>query len=113
MRPDLKKALKKIDTKDWKLVDVEFGRNVLQIRVPPRCVELTMKEVPVLSNPQKAIEEAFLNPIGSPPLEEIIRKKGKPPEEMSVAIAVSDITRPVPYRGESGILLPLLRQLES
>ena len=32
---------------------------------------------------------------------------------MSVAIAVSDITRPVPYRGESGILLPLLRQLES
>ena len=55
MRPDLKKALKKIDTKDWKLVDVEFGRNVLQIRVPPRCVELTMKEVPVLSNPQKAI----------------------------------------------------------
>jgi len=30
-----------------------------------------------------------------------------------VAIAVSDITRPVPYRGENGILSPLLRRLES
>jgi nickel-dependent lactate racemase len=113
MRPDLKKALKKIDTKDWKPAAVEFGRNVLQVLVPPRCVELTMKEGPVLSDPPRAIEEAFLNPIGSPPLEEIIRKKGKPTEEMSVAIAVSDITRPVPYKGESGILPPLLKRLES
>lgn len=113
MRPDLKKALKKIDTRDWKLVDVEFGRDILKILVPPNCVELTMKEVPVLPDPQKAIEEAFSHPIASPPLEEIIHKKGKPPEETSVAIAVSDITRPVPYKGESGILLPLLKRLES
>jgi nickel-dependent lactate racemase len=46
-------------------------------------------------------------------LEEIVRRKGKPPGEMSAAIAVSDITRPVPYKGESGILRPLLRRLES
>ena len=72
-----------------------------------------MKEVTVLPDPQKAIEQAFLDPISSPPLEEIIRKKGKPPEKMSVAIAVSDITRPVPYKGESGILPPLLGRLES
>jgi nickel-dependent lactate racemase len=72
-----------------------------------------MKDVPTLPNPQKAIEEAFLNPISSPPLEEIILEKGKPPGEMSAAIAVSDITRPVPYKGESGILLPLLGRLES
>ena len=32
---------------------------------------------------------------------------------MSVAIAVSDITRPVPYKGENGILTPLLSRLES
>ena len=36
-----------------------------------------------------------------------------PPGEMTVAIAVSDITRPVPYKGEAGILSPLLRRLES
>ena len=62
---------------------------------------------------QKAFEEAFLKPISSPTLEEIVRRKGKPPGEMSVAIGVSDITRPVPYKGESGILPPLLRRLES
>ena len=92
---------------------MEFGQNILEVSVPANCAELSMKEVPILPNPQKAIEEAFLNPINSPPLEEIIRKKGKPPGEMSVAIAVSDITRPVPYKGENGILPPLLKRLES
>ena len=113
MRPEIKKAIKKIDTKDWKKVLVEFGRNAIEVLVPPGCVELTMKDVPVLPDPQRAFEEAFSNPISSPPLEEIVRRKGKPPGEMLAAIAVSDITRPVPYRGESGILRPLLRRLES
>jgi nickel-dependent lactate racemase len=72
-----------------------------------------MKEFPSLPDPKAAIEKAFLNPFGSPTLEDIIRKKSKSPEELSVTIAVSDITRPVPYKGENGILLPLLRRLES
>src|SRR4030042_1069128 len=113
MRPEIKRAIKKIDTTDWKKVSVEFGRETIEVSVPSNCVELSMKDVPILSDPQQAIEEAFLNPISSPTLEEILRKKGKPPGEMSVAIAVSDITRPVPYKGESGILRPLLRRLES
>jgi nickel-dependent lactate racemase len=113
MRPDIKKAIKKIDTKDWKKISVEFGPYSLEVSVPPYCVELTMKDVPIESDPQKAIEEAFLHPISSPTLEEIIRGKGKPPGEMTVAIAVSDITRPVPYKGEIGILPSLLRRLES
>jgi nickel-dependent lactate racemase len=92
---------------------VEFGRDVIEVSVPPGCAELTMKDVPALPDPQRAFEEAFLNPISSPPLEEIVRRKGKPPGEMSAAIAVSDITRPVPYQGESGILRPLLKRLES
>ncbi len=113
MNPDLKKALKKIDTKDWKPVHVEFGQNELKILVPRHCVELSMRDVPVLPDPQNALEAAFSNPIGSPTLEEIIRRKGKPPEEISVAIAVSDITRPVPYKGEKSILLPILKRLHS
>ncbi|NWG01303.1 MAG: nickel-dependent lactate racemase [Syntrophaceae bacterium] len=113
MLSEIKKAIKKIHTEGWKRIPVEFGRDTIEISVPPDCVELTMKDVPISPNPPKAIEEAFLNPISSPPLEEIIRKKGKPAGEMTVAIAVSDITRPVPYRGESGILSPLLRRLES
>lgn len=113
MRTSFKSLIKKIETKHWKPIGVEFGRNSLEVMVPPTCVELTMKDVPYLSNPQEAIESAFSHPIGSPPLEELIRRKGKPPEEMTVAIAVSDITRPVPYKGENGILSPLLRRLES
>lgn len=113
MKSELQKAIKKIDTKDWKKVSVEFGRGALEILIPPHSVELSMRNVPILSDPQQAIEEALSNPISSPTLEEIIRKKGKPPEELSVAIAVSDITRPVPYKGEGGILPPLLRRLES
>ncbi len=113
MELGIKKAVKKIDTKGWKNIPVEFGQNVLEVSVPPTCVQLTMKEVPALSDPGAAFEKAFSSPVGSPSLEEIIRKKDKRPEELSVAIAVSDITRPVPYKGENGILLPLLRRLEA
>ena len=113
MKPDIQEKIKKVDTKEWRTVHVEFGQKVLQVLVPANCVELSMTNVPVLPDPKSAIEAAFLYPIGSPTLEEIIRKKGKPREEISVAIAVSDITRPVPYKGEKGILLPILSPLES
>ena len=113
MLPDVKKAIKEINTKDWKRVPVEFVRDVLEVFVPPECAELRMREVPSLPDPKSAIEKAFLNPIGSPTLEEIIRKKSRSPGGLSVAIAVSDITRPVPYKGENGILLPILKRLES
>ncbi|MEW6374350.1 MAG: nickel-dependent lactate racemase [Thermodesulfobacteriota bacterium] len=113
MRPEIKKAVKKVDTEGWKKVSVEFGPNALEIAVPPSCVELGMKDVPVLPDPRAAIENALSNPISSPTLEEVIQKKGKPAKGISAAIAVSDITRPVPYKGENGILLPILKRLES
>ncbi|MGQ9509407.1 MAG: nickel-dependent lactate racemase [Thermodesulfobacteriota bacterium] len=113
MKSEIKKVIKKVDTENWKPIAIEFGREMLEVRVPPDCEELTMRDVPPLGDPQRAIEEALENPINSPTLEELIRRKGKPAKELNVAIAVSDITRPVPYRGESGILLPLLRRLES
>jgi nickel-dependent lactate racemase len=113
MEPEKKRLLKKIDAKDWKPVEVEFGRETIEVHIPPFSTELTMNNVPVLTNPQEAIEEALSNPIGSSPIEEIIRRKGGSPEKMAVAIAVSDITRPVPYKGEDGILPPLLKRLEA
>ena len=113
MKPEIKKAIKKVNPKDWKKILVEFGRHRLEVSVPPDCIELGMKDVPVIPDPKGAIGMAFSNPIGSSTLEEIIRKKGKPPQEISVSIAVSDITRPVPYKGENGILVPILKRLES
>jgi len=113
MRPDIKDLIKKVDIAGWKTVSVEFGRSRLSIPVPPSCVEVTMKDVSPLGDPEGEIEKALSHPIESPTLEELIGKKGKPPEQLSVAITVSDITRPVPYRGEKGILLPILRRLRS
>jgi nickel-dependent lactate racemase len=113
MRPDIKDRIKKIDTSGWKEVSVEFGRSLLRVSVPRSCVELTMKDVSPLADPKGEIEKTLFHPIESPTLEDLIRKKGKPPEQLTVAITVSDITRPVPYKGESGILLPIVRRLRS
>ena len=113
MRPDIKKAVRKIDTTSWKKVSVEFGPNLLEIAVPPNCAELSMKAVSPLTDPRAQIEKVLSGPIHSPTLEEIVRRKTKKPEELTAAITISDITRPVPYKGEHGILAPILRRLES
>ena len=113
MKRDVEKSIKRIDTRGWKKIPVEFGQNFLDISVPQSCVELSMRDVAVLADPGAEVDKALSNPIHSPMLEAIIRKKAKPAGQLSAAITVSDITRPVPYRGEEGILLPLLRRLES
>ncbi len=113
MHPELNRTLHEIDTADWKEIAVEYGRENLRVRVPPNCTILSMKEIPFIADPRKAVEEALSHPIGSPPLEAIIRTKGKPAAELRAAVTVSDITRPVPYTGEGGILRPLLDRLEA
>ena len=113
MTPEVRRDLERMDRRGWKKISLEFGRDLLEVSVPPNCVELTMGHVQALPDPKGAMEEALLHPVGSPALRETIRAKGKPPEQMSVAIAVSDITRPVPYKGEGGILIPLLKLLQS
>jgi nickel-dependent lactate racemase len=113
MKPEIKKKLKKVDTKDWKKISVEFGQNLIEIAVPPDCAELSMKAVSPLTDPGAQIEKVLSNPIHSPTLEEIVRRKPKKPGELTAAITVSDITRPVPYRGDHGILTPVLRRLEA
>jgi len=102
-----------MNTWGWKDVSLEDGRDFLQIRVPPYCDILKMKQVPALENPEQEIENALSRPIESRPIENIINSR-KSPSRTSIAIAVSDETRPVPYNGEreDGILLPLLKRLE-
>ena len=113
MKPEIKKSIQKVNIKGWKKIYMEFGTDFLEISVPPGCVTLSMKDVSALADPRSSIEKALSAPIGSPTLENIVRKKGKPVSRLTVSIAVSDITRPVPYRGEKGILIPLLKRLES
>jgi nickel-dependent lactate racemase len=113
MQPDIENTCQETDTTDWKEIPVEYGAEILKVRVPPNCAIIGMKEIAILPDPRAAFEEALSNPIGCPPLTEIIRGKGKPPTELTTAVTVSDITRPVPYRGKNGLLRPLLNRLEA
>lgn len=112
MHPEIHRTLQQTETADWKEIPLEYGREILSIRVPRQCDILTMKEIPILSDPRAAFEAALSQPIGGPTLEAIIGSKGKPATGLRVAVTVSDITRPVPYRGEHGLLRPLLTRLE-
>ncbi len=113
MRADLISILNQVSTKGWKKVKVEFTDGPLVISVPPDCTELTMKKAEVLKNPAEEIRKAIDQPCGGPTLGEIIRAKGKDSTELTAAITISDITRPVPYRGRQGILPPLLKKLHT
>ncbi len=111
MKPEVAKVVRGADLSRWKTVDVEYGDSALAVRVPENCRILEMKEVPPLPDPGGKIRDSIRNPIGSPSLAEIVRGKGKPPGDLTVCIATSDITRPVPYKGETGILPPLIAAL--
>ncbi|HWU36623.1 MAG TPA: lactate racemase domain-containing protein, partial [Candidatus Acidoferrum sp.] len=110
MKSDLTAVLKDLPMASWKKVNVEFTGGPLSLLVPPDCAELTMRKAEALKNPAREIEAALDHPIGSRRLEQIIQEKEKPISELRVAITVSDITRPVPYLGPGGILLPLLNK---
>jgi len=103
-----------MDTKEWRKVEVEYGRNFLSVKVPPWCDVLEMGYTPALDNPGEHIEDSLSHPIESLPVESIIASSKKDPSRITVAIAVSDNTRPVPYNAdkEEGILLPLLNRLK-
>ncbi len=111
MKADVARIIRGADLTGWKTVEVEYGAKAFEVRVPGHCRILEMKEVPPLADPRGRIRASIHGPIGSKPLPEILRGKGKPVSELSVCITTSDITRPVPYKGESGILPPLLELL--
>ncbi len=111
MKPELERILRTADLRGWNEVGVEYGRGEIAVRVPPACVTLEMKETTALPDPRRAIRDAIERPIGSPPLSEIVRAKGKDPAALTVCVTTSDITRPVPYKGDAGILPPLLDAL--
>ncbi len=101
------------ETGDWKQIKVEYGDDFLDIAVPPECVTLKMKRMPCITSSKDEIAHALNHPIGSKRIPEIIHAKSKPAEEITVCITVSDITRPVPYKGKNGILLPLVEIIEA
>ena len=112
MNKEIAEIISGANTQGWKALQVDFGDGFLDIEVPGASEILTMPSMPCLIDSGAAITRALNQPIGSPTLSEIIRSKGKAPEALSVCITVSDITRPAPYKGKNGLLLPLLALIE-
>ena len=68
-----------------------------------------MKGFESVYNPEEAIRESLRKPIGTDSFSSIVRHKLE--DEPEGDAVISDNTRPVPYKGEQGILMTLIREL--
>lgn len=92
-------------------LEIEYGSDTLTVTLHISCDIKEMRPAAVLNHPAKEVLCSYREPIGSPPLYEIARKKRKGKTNPGATIVVSDNTRPVPYKGKNGILNPLLKTL--
>ncbi len=88
-----------------------LGKEFSDLVLPEHTFVAHMKNPEVLSDPKKAISDSLVHPIGSKSLKEVALEKKGSKEHPTACIAVSDNTRPVPYKGDSGILLPVIETL--
>jgi len=77
-----------------KTVTLLFRKAGCRVRVPASADVLTGKGATPIADPRGAVIAAIADPIGSPPLADLLADK-KP---RTVAITISDITRPVPNK---------------
>jgi lactate racemase len=112
MKKEIAGIINGAETKNWKNIKVDFADDFLDIQVPGDCQILSMPSMPCLVDSAAEITHALNQPTGSPTIAEIIHSKGKSVEDLTVCITVSDITRPAPYKGQNGLLLPLLALIE-
>ena len=82
-------------------VSLLYGRSGAVLRLPAAATVLQGQHVPPLPEPQEAVRRALQAPIGTPSLAELLRHRAP----RSLAITVSDITRPVPNREFLPVLL--------
>ena len=83
---------------------MRYGRDGRVVQFPdPNTTVLRMRPSVPVEDPDRAVENALLNPTGSQPLHELARGRS------SACVVISDITRPVPNRL---ILPPILRTIE-
>ena len=87
-------------------VKLLYGREGADLQLPSDAIVLSGKDPPAVANPAQAVASALADPIGTPPLIELIRRRR--PE--TVAITVSDITRPVPNRQFLPAMLDVLAE---
>ncbi|TXT51467.1 MAG: hypothetical protein FD137_14 [Spirochaetes bacterium] len=96
-------------------IGIPFGDIAIPARLPEGSETLRMSEPEPLKDPAAAVQRALAQPIEAPPLALVAREKvllAKAKGRVAQAcIVVSDNTRPVPYKGEGGILMPIISAL--
>jgi nickel-dependent lactate racemase len=85
-------------------VKLAYGDSGLDVELPEGALVLQPERASPVADPGRAVSEAIASPLGSPPLGEVVRAGD------SVAIVVSDVTRPVPNRV---LLPPVLETLQA
>ena len=86
------------------IVKLEYGRGRLPVRIPDGCETTVLRKnpLPIIDDTARAVDRAFADPAGAPPLAQLARGR------RSACILVCDITRPVPNHVFLG---PLIRTL--
>jgi nickel-dependent lactate racemase len=87
-----------------KTVRLPFHRGQLAVELPDDAVVLEPNPTTALLNPERAVLEALRSPIAGPPLRERVRAG------QSVAVVISDVTRPVPNQT---LLPPIFEELRA
>ncbi len=92
-------------------VEFDLGEWKVPVQVPAWADLLTMGQAAPLADPAGAVRAALAGPIESPPLASVAASKLAANPAARAVVVVSDNTRPVPYRGEAGILWPIVAVL--
>lgn len=90
---------------------LQLATRRVRAEFPDRTTVRGMGDPPDPLAPQPAIRNALDEPIGTPPLGEVAVRSRRETSEPRAVVVVSDHTRPVPYRGEDGLIVPLLETL--
>ncbi len=94
-----------------KSAQINVGQTRVLIQLPDEVEILSMKSPAVLPDPAQAIQDALQHCIGTTSLESIIASKLQARPDANAVVVISDNTRPVPYKGENGILRPIVDKL--
>jgi len=94
-----------------KRISIKLGKETVEVNLPDNTEILSTEQPKPLDNPAFFIRKALENPIGSRSLDQIIEQKLKKSPQAKAVIVISDNTRPVPYKGKTGILWPIIEKL--
>ena len=92
-------------------VEFDLGDWTVEVDIPAAADLLTMRPATPLPDPAGAVAASLARPIGSDSLAALASRRLATNPAATAVVVISDNTRPVPYRGPSGILWPVVEAL--